>query len=384
MHRQVGDLKIDSRGIAERGLLIRHLVMPSGVASSESVLKFIAEEISVDSYVNIMQQYRPEYEADQHRRSTDGSPTRSMWKPSSWPNGSIFTAASNLDRVVQETRDPVGTRSTQSIKLHKLLLEIESLKRQLRCLSREIESIKAVLFEDPSPVEKVLKMRGMEVFQKNPTDQLFFPFDIPAVYRTKFYEMLKKYSFRLVLRDMIKRQDRFHVQDLTHYCTPKVARKYCELLSDMGIIVRNGRESFRTAISPLYSFGPTLEWFVAEMFKRAFASPALYCVTVKGTPSGGDYDVIASWNRRLVYVEVKSSPPKGVEQSEVTTFFSRIEELQPDVAILFEDTQLRMKDKLVVLFEEELKKRSDEESAPLYAVERLVMKSSISGIASFS
>jgi putative pyruvate formate lyase activating enzyme len=63
MHRQVGDLTISSGGIAERGLLIRHLVMPGGVASSEAVLKFIAEEISADSYVNIMNQYRPEYRA---------------------------------------------------------------------------------------------------------------------------------------------------------------------------------------------------------------------------------------------------------------------------------------------------------------------------------
>jgi putative pyruvate formate lyase activating enzyme len=66
MHRQVGDLKINSMGIAERGLLIRHLVMPHGAASSESVLKFIAEEISVHSYVNIMEQYRPEYRADEY------------------------------------------------------------------------------------------------------------------------------------------------------------------------------------------------------------------------------------------------------------------------------------------------------------------------------
>jgi putative pyruvate formate lyase activating enzyme len=63
MHRQVGDLKTHSKGIAERGLLIRHLVMPGGVASSEAVLKFIAEEISSHSYVNIMDQYRPEYQA---------------------------------------------------------------------------------------------------------------------------------------------------------------------------------------------------------------------------------------------------------------------------------------------------------------------------------
>jgi putative pyruvate formate lyase activating enzyme len=61
MHHQVGDLNINSTGIAERGLLIRHLVMPQGVASSEVILKFIAEEISVHSYVNIMDQYRPEY-----------------------------------------------------------------------------------------------------------------------------------------------------------------------------------------------------------------------------------------------------------------------------------------------------------------------------------
>ena len=68
MHRQVGDLTLNSKGVAERGLLIRHLVMPGGVASSESVLKFIAEEISVHSYVNIMNQYRPEYRAGEHQQ----------------------------------------------------------------------------------------------------------------------------------------------------------------------------------------------------------------------------------------------------------------------------------------------------------------------------
>ncbi len=66
MHRQVGDLTVNSQGIAERGLLVRHLVMPNRVASSETVLKFIAEEISVHSYVNIMDQYRPEYQAHEY------------------------------------------------------------------------------------------------------------------------------------------------------------------------------------------------------------------------------------------------------------------------------------------------------------------------------
>lgn len=59
MHRQVGDLEIDARGIACRGLLVRHLVMPNNVAGSREVLKFLAEEISRRTYVNIMDQYRP-------------------------------------------------------------------------------------------------------------------------------------------------------------------------------------------------------------------------------------------------------------------------------------------------------------------------------------
>lgn len=61
MHRQVGDLVISSFGIAKRGLLIRHLVLPNDVAGSKKVLEFIVKEISIDSYVNIMDQYRPTY-----------------------------------------------------------------------------------------------------------------------------------------------------------------------------------------------------------------------------------------------------------------------------------------------------------------------------------
>lgn len=63
MFRQVGDLQIGNRGIAERGLLVRHLVMPNHIAGTKEALKFIAEEISKSTYVNIMRQYRPEYRA---------------------------------------------------------------------------------------------------------------------------------------------------------------------------------------------------------------------------------------------------------------------------------------------------------------------------------
>ncbi len=59
MQRQVGELTMDERGIARHGLLVRHLVMPRGLAGTEQIMTFIAQNISKDTYVNIMPQYRP-------------------------------------------------------------------------------------------------------------------------------------------------------------------------------------------------------------------------------------------------------------------------------------------------------------------------------------
>ncbi|RJP68204.1 MAG: radical SAM protein [Candidatus Abyssobacteria bacterium SURF_17] len=67
MHRQVGDLEVDERGVAVRGMLIRHLVLPNGLAGTQEIVQFIARELSVNSYVNVMAQYHPVYMAYEHR-----------------------------------------------------------------------------------------------------------------------------------------------------------------------------------------------------------------------------------------------------------------------------------------------------------------------------
>ncbi len=59
MHRQVGALKFDEHGLAKRGVLVRHLVMPGCLQDTQAILRFLAEEISPDTYVNIMAQYYP-------------------------------------------------------------------------------------------------------------------------------------------------------------------------------------------------------------------------------------------------------------------------------------------------------------------------------------
>jgi len=63
MHCQVGDLEIDDHGVARHGLLVRHLVLPGGLAGTAEVAGFLGEEISPDTYVNVMGQYRPAFRA---------------------------------------------------------------------------------------------------------------------------------------------------------------------------------------------------------------------------------------------------------------------------------------------------------------------------------
>ncbi len=65
MHRQVGDLVLDQQGVAQRGLLVRHLILPGGLAGTAEVVRFLAEEISRHTYLNLMSQYRPCYRADE-------------------------------------------------------------------------------------------------------------------------------------------------------------------------------------------------------------------------------------------------------------------------------------------------------------------------------
>ena len=66
MHRQAGDLALNEHGVAQRGLLVRHLVLPGGLAGTPETARFLAEEISRDTYINIMAQYRPCYHAHEH------------------------------------------------------------------------------------------------------------------------------------------------------------------------------------------------------------------------------------------------------------------------------------------------------------------------------
>jgi putative pyruvate formate lyase activating enzyme len=92
MHRQVGDLEVLD-GVAVRGMIIRHLVLPENLAGSDKVLPWIAENISRDAYVNIMNQYHPAWHAGSRELS---SPFRSLGRRIT-PDEYLFAVTSALD-----------------------------------------------------------------------------------------------------------------------------------------------------------------------------------------------------------------------------------------------------------------------------------------------
>lgn len=231
--------------------------------------------------------------------------------------------------------------------------EIDQLKREIQALKKHLKLLEERFLKDT--LTRTLSHRGLTIFRKNPTHNLILPPTLTLDEIDQFYSKMRRYSFRLFLRDVIARQESFMAKDLTRYCSAQTARRYIKFLLSLDIIESLSRNSYRLRNRPLYSFGGTLEWFIAQVFIREFRCPAIYGVKFRRTIHGGDYDVIALLDGQLVYTEVKSSPPKGIEVEEVKAFLGRAEDLSPQLAIFLVDTELRMKDKIVPLFEETLK-----------------------------
>ena len=172
----------------------------------------------------------------------------------------------------------------------------------------------------------------------------------------RFYDQMRRYSVRLIMRNMIKHQEGFTAAILGDFSDKDERGRVIETMVRLGIVEPHG-DSFRLAKRPVRSFGPTLEWFVARLITDEFASPSVWGITFRGVDSGGDFDVISYYEDELIYIEVKSAPPKGIETGEAAAFLNRVNALLPRAALFFVDTELRMRDRVVLLFHQEFLER---------------------------
>jgi hypothetical protein len=230
---------------------------------------------------------------------------------------------------------------------------LERLQRGLDRLTGEVRALrKAAVRGGTEALRQALRRRGM-VLKNELHEGCLLP--RAAAGQAEFYRLLRRYSFRLFLRDVIKHRDGFRLADLMRYCSPATARRYLQWLLERHLAGRSGR-GFRL-LSDARSFGPTLEWFVAAVLEREYGIPCAWNLRLDAARGGGDYDVIGFQEGSCVYVEAKSSPPRNIECRQVRAFFDRLDTLRPQLAIFLNDTQLRMGDKIAVLFADELQRR---------------------------
>jgi hypothetical protein len=206
---------------------------------------------------------------------------------------------------------------------------------------------------DDAVIRAALRRRGLPWNGQRDTSPLLLP-EGPA--RERHYRLLAHYSYRLFLRDVLKHRAELRLAYLTRYAGAAAARRYLRFLVRGGLVHAVARGRYR--LSPdVRSFGQTLEWYVTELLRREFGFAAAFGIRIPGARHGGDYDVVACAEGEILYVEVKSAPPRQIVESEVKAFLDRTGTLRPQAAFFLADTQLRMRDKLVPLFSAEITRR---------------------------
>lgn len=196
-----------------------------------------------------------------------------------------------------------------------------------------------------------LRRRGLDPRPSAPD----VPFDAePDASLARWLEArLSHYAFRLFLRGAILRPAGFTPSQATRFLPAAKARRMAEDCVALGLAERLPRGRYRL-VRRARSFGGTLEWWLARELERRLGMVVAIGVRSGAAGVGGDLDVVATGEGKLVYLEAKSSPPKHVTPVEIAAFLRRVRAVRPDVALFVVDTALRLSDKILPMFAEAL------------------------------
>ena len=243
-------------------------------------------------------------------------------------------------------------------------MRVRSLRQMKKKLTaREIETEAAGAppppsHRDPVPPGEAMAMLVRRGWHPRKTHlDLPFPHDFEPEVAAAVSERLSHYAFRLFLRGAIQKPEGFAPSETTRYLKPAQSRSYAESLVDLGIAERRGRGRYRL-IRPARTFGGTLEWYVARELHSRYGFDVAAAVKLHAHGVGGDLDIVAAAEGKLIYLELKSSPPKNLSAGEIAAFIDRVALIRPDVTVFTIDTALRLSDKVLPIIVSELSRRS--------------------------
>jgi len=225
--------------------------------------------------------------------------------------------------------------------------------------AREMEaaaagSVPAALPQAPrSEPLRMLRRRGLDPSPAPP--DLPLPPEAGEALRGAFAARLRHYAFRLFLRGAILARRGFSPGEATRYVDARTARGYAEELVSWGLARRLPGGRYRLH-HRARSFGGTLEWWLARELRERLGLEVDTGVRSGARGVGGDLDVVAAAEGKLLYLEAKSSPPKHIAPAEIRAFLRRVRAVRPDVALFVVDTALRLSDKVLPMFADALQR----------------------------
>jgi hypothetical protein len=196
-----------------------------------------------------------------------------------------------------------------------------------------------------------------------------FPEELEGETAKRLAELLGHYGFRLFLRGAIQNAEGFAPEEATQYLERAQSKACAESLVRLDLAKRLPRGRYQL-VWAAKSFGGTLEWYVARELERRFGFDVAAGVRFHARGVGGDLDVVAAAEGKLVYLELKSSPPKNLSVREVVAFFDRLYLLRPDLTLFVVDTALRLSDKVLPMLVTELEHRRGETKLAPRRIER--------------
>ena len=174
---------------------------------------------------------------------------------------------------------------------------------------------------------------------------------------------LDHYAFRLFLRGAILARAPFLPAEASRYLDVTGARRLAEECVALGLAERRPGGRYRLLVRAR-SFGGTLEWWLSRRLEACLGLVAVTGVRSGAPGVGGDLDVVAAVEGKLLYLELKSGPPKHLTQSEVRAFLARVRALRPDLTLFVMDTALRLSDKVLPMFADALVRARADEGSP--------------------
>lgn len=200
----------------------------------------------------------------------------------------------------------------------------------------EIKALAKAVHDEIYSIESTLKRRGFIYAGEGRKENLILPSSQNDM--DGFFQHMASRTFRNILKEMVKKKRDIRQNDFEAECNLAKLQEYFDFLERSGILNKESPSSFCLALN-INDFGYTLEWYVAELFKRELGCTAAWGVRVKDIREGGDLDVLARVEGELAYVETKSASPKDITEAEIRHFLQRDQHFDPDISVFLVDTR---------------------------------------------